>query len=233
MVETRNDGKSFAPIFLPNRELAMPSNPSPPSDRDPLQTLLDDTEDELRTRLHAACEAEAKGVSTDSTEQIRRLEDDLLAAAVAAKQTIAVRSHMKSSAQTDERERPIKFDVAAGDMRSSAPSTGQRASRVEESGEREVVGVREFSDDRGRPWRAWSVVPGLSKASARAGGFLGNFQNGWICFESLGTSARRRLPYPRAKWPNISDEELRRLLEAAIDAPLRAKKASVEAPSKH
>ena len=93
---------------------------------------------------------------------------------------------------------------------------------------REVVGVREFSDDRGKPWRAWSVVPGLSKASG--GQFLGDFQTGWICFESLGTSARRRLPYPRSKWPSLTDEDLRRLLERAVEAPVREKKAP-EAPS--
>ena len=212
----------------------MSSNPSQPSDRDPLKELLEDTEEELRNRLHAACEAEANGVSTETTEQIRQLEDDLLAAAVAAKQTIAVRSHMKRAAQTEERERPIKRDIApARDTRSSTSRTAKPAPRLEESGERQVMGVREFSDDRGRPWRAWSVVPGLSRASTSGGGFLGNFQDGWICFESLGSSARRRLPYPRAKWPTISDEELRRLLDRAIDAPLREKKAATQPPAEH
>jgi hypothetical protein len=38
------------------------------------------------------------------------------------------------------------------------------------------------------------------------------------------------LPYPRAKWPDIGDEELRHLLQQAIDAPLRQKKAAAEAP---
>jgi len=212
----------------------MPSNPSQPSDRDPLKELLEDTEDELRSRLHSACEAEAKGVSTETTEQIRRLEDDLLAAAVAAKQTIAVRSHMQRTAHAEERKQPVKSDVAASrDMRSSKPAPTTPAPRLEERGEREVMGVREFSDDRGRPWRAWSVVPGLSRASASGGQFLGDFHNGWICFESLGSSARRRLPYPRSKWPTITDEELRRLLERAIDAPLRDKKAAAQPPAEH
>ena len=212
----------------------MSSNSSQPSDRDPLKELLEDTEEELRERLHAACEAEAKGASTGTTEAIRRLEDDLLAAAVAAKQTLAVRSHMKRAAQAEEREQPIKPDVAGGrDTRSIKPRTSKPPSRLEESGEREVMGVREFSDARGRPWRAWSVVPGLSNATASGGGFLGDFKGGWICFESLGTSARRRLPYSRAKWPTISDEELRTLLERAHDAPLRVRKAAGEAPAEH
>ena len=212
----------------------MSSKPSEPSDRDPLQALLEESEDELRNRLQSACEAEAKGVSSESTEQIRRLEDDLLAAAVAARQTIAVRSHMKRAKPGEERERPIKRHVAASpDTRPSAARMGKPASNVEKGGEREVMGVREFSDDRGRPWRAWSVVPGLSRASASGGQFLGDFHNGWICFESLGSSARRRLPYPRSKWPTISDEELRRLLDQAYDATLHDKRPGAEARAEH
>jgi len=212
----------------------MPSNPSPPSERDPLQSLLKDTEEELRNRLHAACEAEAKGVSTETTEQIRRLEDDLLAAAVAAKQTIDVRSHMKRAAHAEERERPIKVDLGSGrETPSTTPRPSKPAPKLEQTAEREVMGVREFSDDRGRPWRAWSVVPGLSRSTSSGGDFLGDFQNGWICFESLGTSARRRLPYPRSKWPTLTDDDLRRLLAQAIDAPLRDKKSGPEAPAKH
>ena len=213
----------------------MSPNSSQTSERDPLKTLLEDTEDELRSRLHAACEAEAKGVSTETTEEIRRLEDDLLAAAVAAKQTIAVRSHMQRERATreEERERPTKADVAASrEKRSTTPPASNPAPRGEPGAEREVMGVREFSDDRGRPWRAWSVVPGLSKASASGSQFLGDFQSGWICFESLGSSMRRRLPYPRSKWPNISDEDLRRLLERAMDAPLREKKAAADTPAR-
>ena len=203
----------------------MSSNPSGPSNPDPLQKLLDDSESELRRRLEDACEAEAKGVSTESTEEIRRLEDNLLAAAVAAKQTVALRSQMKDRAHT-ERERPIRIDVGADrDAQARAPRTGKPESSVDERGEKDVVmGVREFTDDQGRSWRAWSVMPGQSRASSSGGQFLGGFQNGWICFEGLNVSARRRLPYPRAKWPDTSDEELRHLLQQAIDAPIRQKR---------
>ena len=208
----------------------MPSSSSGPSNRDPLQKLLDDSEDELRRRLEEACEAEARGVSTESTEQIRQLEDNLLAAALAAKQTVALRSHMKRRTHP-ERERPIIIDLGADrDTKARAPQRGKPESRVDERGEKDVVmGVREFTDDAGHSWRAWSVVPGLTRASSTGGQFLGGFQNGWICFEGLDVSARRRLPYPRSKWPNISDAELRNLLTQAIDAPLRQKKAGAEA----
>ena len=165
------------------------------SDPKPLQNLLNDAENELRRRLEDACEAEAKGISTESTQEIRQLEDNLLAAAVAAKQTIAIRSQMNRQSPVDDVEKV-------------------------------VMGVREFTDDEGRPWRAWSVVPGHTKASAGGRQFLGDFQDGWICFEGLSTSARRRLPYPRAKWPGISEDEIRHLLQRAIDAPIRQKKVA-------
>jgi hypothetical protein len=64
----------------------------------------------------------------------------------------------------------------------------------------------------------------LSKASSSGRQFLGDFQNGWICFEGLDTSARRRLPYLKANWADITDEELKRLIEIAVDAPVRGKR---------
>jgi hypothetical protein len=170
----------------------MSSSPSEISDRDPLEKQLDDAENELRRRLEAACEAEAEGISTESTEEVRNLEDNLLAAASAAKQTIAVRSQIKRRTHAER--------------------------------EKTAIGVREFTDDEARPWRAWLVVPGLTKASSNGRRFLGDFQNGWICFEGVGRSARRRLPFRQANWPNISDEELKHLLRQAIDAPVREKR---------
>jgi len=79
----------------------MPPTPSQPTDGDPLRTLLDEAESELRQRLEDACEAEAKGVSNESTEEVRRLEDNLLEAALAAKQTIALRGQLKRRNQAE------------------------------------------------------------------------------------------------------------------------------------
>ena len=203
----------------------MSSTSSRPPARHPLQNLLEDAESELRRRLQDACEAEAKGVVTESTEEIRRLEDNLLGAAMAAKQTIALRRHMSHRASA-ERERPIKVDTAA-DRNVPADRGGKRKT---ESGVSEAtggggMGVREFTDEMGRPWRAWPVIPGQTRASSSGRQFLGDFQEGWICFEGLGMSARRRLPCRQASWANVSDEELQRLLGQAIDAPLRERKS--------
>jgi hypothetical protein len=132
-----------------------------------------------------------------------------------------------------ERERPIKVDVAADRMSATRTSNeGKTDPSVVEGVEKVVVGVREFPDDDGRPWRAWSVVPGLTRARTAGQQFLGSFQDGWICFEGLSTSARRRLPFPRAKWPDLTDDELRRLLRRAIDAPIRQKLTTQEAAPK-
>jgi hypothetical protein len=195
------------------------------SDRDPLPKQLDDAENELRRRLEEACEAEAGGVSTESTEEVRKLEDSLLAAASAAKQTIAVRGQLKRRKYA-ERQRPIKIDVAPDrNTKPSPPPKGTRESKVDERGEKAAMGVREFTDDEAGRWRAWLVVPGATKASSNGRRFLGDFQNGWICFEGVGRLARRRLPYRQANWPSITDEELKRLVRQAIDAPIRGKDA--------
>ena len=197
----------------------MPSESQQPH---PLQPVLDDAEAELRRRLHEACVAEAKGVSTESTEEIRRLEDSLLAAAVAAEHTIKVRRQMKKRAP-EERERPIRINEAA-DSKRQADSRTEKSSddaMVAEQGDQPDTHVREFRDATGRPWRAWPVIPGLTRASASGRRFLGDFQEGWICFEGLDSTARRRLPRRQASWASVTDEELQRLLSEAIDAPGR------------
>ena len=188
----------------------------------PLQPVLDDAEAELRRLLNEACIAEAKGVSTESTEEIRRLEDSLLAAAVAAEHTIKVRRHMKKRAP-EEQERPIRINEAADRKRQADPRTEKSsdASVAAEQSDRPDTHVREFKDITGRPWRAWPVIPGLSRASASGRRFLGDFQEGWICFEGLDSTARRRLPRRQTSWASVTDEELQRLLSEAIDAPGR------------
>ena len=198
-----------------------PSSSEPPRPH-PLQPVLEDAEAELRRRLHETCVAEAKGVSTESTEEIRRLEDSLLAAAVAAEHTIKVRRHMRNRA-SQERERPIKINEAADSKAKADLPAAKRSddSVVDERSERRDTSVREFRDVTGRPWRAWPVIPGLSRAAASGRRFLGDFQEGWICFEGLDSTARRRLPRRQASWAGITEDELQRLLAEAIDAPGR------------
>lgn len=193
-----------------------------PPQPNPLQPVLDDAEVELRRRLHEVCVAEAKGISTESTQEIRRLEDALLAAAVAAQQTITVRRHMKDRAP-EERERQITINEAADRKGKTDVRFGESPDQSvpNERDEMPDTRVREFTDNSGHPWRAWPVIPGLSRASASGRNFLGNFQEGWICFEAIDSAARRRLPRRQTSWASVTDDELQRLLAQAIDAPGR------------
>jgi hypothetical protein len=202
----------------------MTSSSEPPPSH-PLQPVLADAESELRRRLHEACVAEAKGVSTESTEEIRHLEDTLLAAAVAAQQTRTIRRHMKNRAPA-QNERPIAINEAADSKRKARPQAEKRPkdSALKEHSERPHTQVREFRDSTGCAWRAWPVIPGLTRASESGRGFLGDFQEGWICFEGLNSTARRRLPRYQPSWSNVSDDELQHLLAQAIDAPVRETK---------
>jgi hypothetical protein len=186
-------------------------------DRDPLQPILEEAEDELSRRLHEACVAESTGLASKTSDEIREIEDSLLAAAVAAGQAISLRRHMQ---QRDEQKdaRDAKLDEA----RAKAGKL-ERAAAAKEVADPDLPGmsaVREFRDSTGREWRAWPVIPGLSR-TGKPRHYLGDFQRGWICFESLDSTSRRRLPCAPARLAETKDEELERLLLEAITAPER------------
>lgn len=172
------------------------------SEKDPLKSVLRDVEAELRDRLREACDAEANGLATESASEIRHLEDSLLAAAVAAEQTIALRRHIeqRQSAKPEQADEPAAVPNEPADS---------------------VIAVREFRDAQGHLWRAWPVTPGQARHSQATERYLGEFHKGWICFEALEGSARRRLPGRPAGWSELQEPELCRLLDQAINAPQR------------
>ena len=177
----------------------------PPAE--PIRSQLAAAESELSRRLREACEAEARGVSTDSTEEIRRLEDTLFAAVTAAQRAQAARRRLDEAA--------AKAPPAPA---SAAPPAGGEASHGDAQTESTV---REFEDETGRSWRAWPVVPAAGRAHQTSSLSLGEFQQGWICFEALDNSGRRRLPRPATQWTELAPEELPRLLAQAITVPPR------------
>ena len=183
----------------------MPPSSDDRSVKDPLEPVLREVEAELRNRLRDACEAEATGIGNESAAEIRQLEDSLLAAAVAAEQTIALRRHIERRAA----------DAEASAQRAESPSVS--ANRESEP----VIRVREFRDAEGHLWRAWPVTPGQARQGRTAERYLGEFHKGWICFEALESSARRRLPRQPEHWVELKDPDLCRLLEQAINAPQR------------
>jgi hypothetical protein len=223
---------------------------------DPLQPLLDEAEAKLHRRLHAACEAEAQGVASDSAIEIRRLEDSLLAAAMAAEQVLTVRRHMQRNAKAAQQssgtageEQPSRSARTGEPMHGVAPAPSQPGKLPPEPARQEAAAsapaeqlppregvdqfgttVREFTDCKGRTWRAWPVTPGSARAGQPSRRTLGEFQEGWICFESMDDSARRRLPRREARWSELRVEELERLLDQAITVPGRKPAAAHSHP---
>ena len=160
--------------------------PTPPSD--PLGVALHQTEAELAEKLQDACAPAERDISDESTVEVAKLSDSLLAAARAAKDVVSLRKRRR------ERTRPVS--VVAGE------------------------GIREFLDAEGREWRVWPVTPGPGR-TGKPEPSLGEFQEGWLAFETLDETARRRLPHYPTDWLGMSDEKLRELLQKAIDAPTR------------
>jgi hypothetical protein len=194
------------------------SSSSDESAADPLEPVLRDVEADLRSRLREACEAEANGVSTESALEIRRLEDSLLAAAVAAEQTIALRRRIS------QRKAEKRATAEIGDTRQIRPDPSEATELVPR--------VREFRDSEGQLWRAWPVVPGQARTGRTAGRYLGEFHKGWICFEALEGNARRRLPKQPEHWTELKERELCQLLDQAINAPERRRPEGSERPNR-
>ena len=176
------------------------------SEKDPLEPVLRDVEAQLRDRLREACEAEANGISTESAAEIRRLEDSLLAAAVAAEQTVALRRHIER-------------------RKSEMPADTEQSATSSDNPVEPVLRVREFRDADGQLWRAWPVTPGQARPGRTAQRYLGEFHKGWICFEALESSARRRLAGQPTGWTELQERELCQLLQQAINAPPRKSRA--------
>lgn len=204
----------------------MPGSPS-----DPLHKLLDEAESELSRRLQEACQAEAQGVSSESTAEIRRLEDTLLAAALAAERAVAARRHLQDaaldtlaqahSAAQAESEAQAQFEAraSANAIGSSGAADGSATGGSCPIPDGTVV--RQFEDEVGQRWRAWPVVPDAKRTQQSSLRGLGEYQDGWICFEALDDSGRRRLPGRGRRWTDLPAEELPRLLAAAINVPAR------------
>ena len=190
-----------------------------PEKNDQLKPILQEAEDELSRRLHDACVAEAGGVATKTSAEIREIEDSLLAAAVAAGEAISLRRHMGQ----DQAKEKVQAKPSEASPVADAANARESKLLADLADAREQLGentVREFRDSRGEQWRAWPVIPGLSR-TGRPKHYLGEFQRGWICFESLDSPSRRRLPCAPARLAETKDEELERLLLEAIASPER------------
>jgi hypothetical protein len=81
------------------------------------------------------------------------------------------------------------------------------------------MAVRDFVDANGVSWKVWPVTPDALQPRTAAEDYLGDYGEGWLCFESA--SERRRLARYPADWEDLSDTELRTLLGTAAIVPAR------------
>jgi hypothetical protein len=165
--------------------MSTPSQPQP----DPLVIALQHTEAELAEKLEEACVPDTRQVSEESTAELTKLSDSLLAAARAAKDVVSLRRRRRQEPSASER-----------------PAGGES--------------IREFTDRDGRAWRVWAVTPSHSRASKRES-ILGEFEHGWLAFETLDEGFRKRLPHYPGDWRTMSDAKLQELLGLALEAPTR------------
>ena len=161
---------------------------------------------ELGRQLDLACTTPVREIAEETTGQLRRLDDALLAAARTAEGMIALKH--RERAERQQADAPA-HDEAADDIH--------------------VERIREFHDRNGCQWRAWAVIPG--QASTTSTRNLGALRDGWLAFESMSDSGKRRLASYPADWMTLSDSELELLLETAADAPVRKRAPVQDLPS--
>jgi len=88
------------------------------------------------------------------------------------------------------------------------------------------MAVRDFVDEKGVSWKVWPVTPESFKTKTAAEDYLGDYGDGWLCFES-GSERRRLAQFPR-DWSNKSDDELIGLLKSAAVVPTRTSEKTAE-----
>jgi len=184
-----------------------------PSPSDPLRTVLRRTEAELTERLHEACQAEEKNVSDEPTGELLRLKESLLSAAEAADEVVALRQ--------SRRARAAAGAEAAG--RSRPPTAERQVPELpsESAVDTPAEGVREFGDSGGRVWRAWAVKPGRAAPLVYSEQQLHEYEKGWLAFEALDGTARKRLRGYPSDWIALDNRGLELLLRRAVDVPVR------------
>jgi hypothetical protein len=173
-----------------------------PSD---VRPALRQAEAKLARHLEEACEDHDRdNIGEESTHELLRLEEELLAAARAVDEAVRLRRKL------GHEERPAKPKVAAPEL--APPDSG-------------CTKVREFRTASGSEWRVWEVRPALASRARRPGLYPVAYANGWLAFELLNGERRKRLPEFAAEWSTASDKDLELLLERAIDVPQRKRTA--------
>lgn len=198
------------------------------AENDPLRPMLREAEADLTQRLEEACSV--RDVKDESTGELMRLEETLLEAARAAKQAVSVRRRLRTlgggagDADSDDGAGDDEADGPSADATTGpgkAGGTGDETTPARPhvmAGDGEPSSVRDFVDEDRVEWRVWEVIPGQTRASARSEQHhhqLGDYQDGWLAFEAVGTGHRRRLRDYPDQWNALSNDDLERLLARA------------------
>jgi hypothetical protein len=75
------------------------------------------------------------------------------------------------------------------------------------------MAVRDVVDENGTKWKIWSVTQSSIHPKTAAEDYLGEYSEGWLCFECA--NQRRRLARFPQDWDRLPDKELIRLLKTA------------------
>jgi hypothetical protein len=84
------------------------------------------------------------------------------------------------------------------------------------------MAVRDVIDEKGVKWRVWAVQRSAIHPKTAAEDFLGDYGEGWLCFESA--QERRRLARFPDDWDKMNEKDLCSLLSKAAIVPVRGKK---------
>jgi hypothetical protein len=163
---------------------------------------LAEAKEELARRMEEACETAINRGVPETTGELLKLEDALHAATRATEEVLAARQRAQGAADTSQ-------------IADRGPRTAEEEVPIEHARER----IREFRDSDGEEWRVWAVTPGMASPTSKR--YLGELRDGWLAFESLKGTARRRLVVYPPDWTDLSDRELEKLLHEAAVAPIR------------
>jgi len=155
-----------------------------------LRPALDRAQHQLDSRPAEACRQHA---SAESTGELIKLEEMLSDAADAAKEAISIRRRLGAERDRDNEPTP--------------PAQGSDLGPA--------AGVRNFVDGEGRAWHVWEVAPEQLTARLRPGTYAGDYQSGWLAFESDDGNERRRLPGHPRDWREFGAAEIEALCRDA------------------
>ncbi|MGH7603346.1 MAG: hypothetical protein ACRENK_05020 [Gemmatimonadaceae bacterium] len=75
------------------------------------------------------------------------------------------------------------------------------------------MAVRDVVDENGVKWKVWSVQKSAIHPRTAAEDFLGDYSEGWLCFEC--DNERKRLARFPSDWDKLPDSQLLKLLKSA------------------